>query len=216
MTTMTELARWRVGLRLVQRDLDLWPGGDSGEASDADDLGREAAARPPSLGTTLGGRFRLVATEDGIFVALPDGRYWPAGAGPLPAPRRDAEATGAAAEDAAAVATRVQECLSEILWYRWPRCPDHGTTPRPVAPGAPPDGDADSEPPDGPATWHCDAGPGHPVAPVGRLATALSPRGADPASHPAAMPDPPRPGSALGGDPDVTSEDATYEAADLS
>jgi hypothetical protein len=179
MTTTTELARWRVGLRLVQRDLDAWPGGDPDQRGEADDLDQAGTRRPQSLGTGLGGRFLLVTSEQGVFVALPDGRYWPGGAGPLPRLAGDPAAEPAAcAEDIAAVALRAQECLAEILWYRWPRCPEHATTLRPTAPGSPADdaddADAGGVPTADEAAWSCDAGPGHRVAPIGRLSVALS------------------------------------------
>jgi hypothetical protein len=88
-----DLATLRAALRVVQRDLDTEGPGP--------------------------GRLRLVGTETGVFVALPDGRFWPGGAGALPAAPDLAEAV-------AAVAEATQECLGEILWKVWPRCPDHG------------------------------------------------------------------------------------------
>jgi hypothetical protein len=176
MTTTTELARWRVGLRLLQRDLDAWPSHDPDQPGEADDLDQPGTRRSQSLGTSLGGRLLLVASEQGVFVALPDGRYWPGGAGPLPRPADDpATVSAAGADDTVAVALRVQECLAEILWYRWPRCPEHATTLRPTAPGSPAAADdARGVATEDEAAWSCDAGPGHLVAPIGRLSVTLS------------------------------------------
>jgi hypothetical protein len=147
MISSTELAGLRAALRLVQRDVDRYPRPDTrqGAPRETDDAD-EVLGLPGASG---GARFQLVGTEQGVFVALPDGRFWPAGAGPVPA-----GVAGAAA--VAAVAVRAQECLAEILWHSWPRCPDHDAVLRAQA------GDED-------AVWNCEAA-GHPVAAIGGLA----------------------------------------------
>lgn len=116
---------------------------------DSDGEGSDEAVRLSAFGN---GRCQLVGTEEGFFVALPDGRFWPAGAGPLPL-------GGEGPEAVVAVAVGVQESFAEILWFTWPRCPEHATTLR-------------AEACDGTATWRCDTDDGHDVAPIGRLAHA--------------------------------------------
>jgi hypothetical protein len=169
MTAVPDLTALRSALRAVQRDLD----GD--------------APTP--------GRLRLIGTEQGVFVALPDGRFWPAGGGPLPITDQSAAAV-------VAVAAAVQECLAEILWLAWPRCPEHDAVLRPerasstdpTDPTDPADPPGPTDPPGppgppGPAesagaarlvgnvgagepVWSCADGAGHHVAAVGRLARA--------------------------------------------
>ena len=156
MMTSTDLAGLRAALRLVQRDIDGFHRADGrgGVAQAADDDG--GASPPGAVGEA---RFHLVGTEQGVFVALPDGRFWPAGSGPLPAGAEKAAAV-------VAVATRAQECLAEILWHSWPRCPDHDGVLRAAA-----EGDD--------AVWRCDAAD-HQVARIGRLAESVPSRRSDP------------------------------------
>ncbi|OHV38162.1 MULTISPECIES: hypothetical protein [Pseudofrankia] len=185
MTPNSQLAGLRAALRLVQRDLDSHPG--DGPAIGADDTTRDVdlvgdgdgdgAGEAAGRLVTGSGRFQLVGTEQGFFVALPDGRFWPAGAGPLPLGAEGAEAV-------VAVAVGVQECFTEILWHAWPRCPRHAATLR---------AEAGDEVPAGEVTWRCYEDGSHDVAPVGRLAIAV-PRSsgapgpalaaASPATHP--------------------------------
>jgi hypothetical protein len=160
MTPTSQLAGLRAALRLVQRDVDSHPGADPGATTEDGFGGDEADGDPtrvvagrPAAGP---GRFRLVGTEQGFFVALPDGRFWLAGAGPLPLGVEGADAV-------VAVAVGVQECFAEILWHAWPRCPVHDTTLR-AEPRALPDE----------VIWCCDGGEGHDVAPVGRVGAAVS------------------------------------------
>jgi hypothetical protein len=145
MISSSELSGLRAALRLVQRDLDGYPRVETRDqpAEDGDD------AQLP-VGVPGVARLQLVGTEQGVFVALPDGQFWPAGAGPLPGGTQGAATV-------VAVATRVQECLAEILWHSWPRCPDHDAALRP-------EDCADD------AVWCCDDEAGHQVAPIGRLA----------------------------------------------
>jgi hypothetical protein len=183
MTPNSQLAGLRAALRLVQRDLDSHPGG--GPAIGADDTTRDVdldgdgAGEAAGLAVAGSGRFQLVGTEQGFFVALPDGRFWPAGAGPLPLGAEGAEAV-------VAVAMGVQECFTEILWHAWPRCPRHAATLRAEA-------EAEAEVPTGEVMWRCYEDGSHDVAPVGRL-TIAAPRSsgalgpafaaASPAPHP--------------------------------
>jgi hypothetical protein len=144
-----DLATLRAALRVVQRDLDTEEPGP--------------------------GRLRLVGTETGVFVALPDGRFWPGGAGALPSAPNLPEAV-------AAVAEATQECLGEILWKVWPLCPDHGTGMYVRA--------TESA---GPA-WACGLEGGHTAAAVGELrraAARVRPPGADGADDPEAAADTP-------------------------
>jgi hypothetical protein len=127
MSAGPDLATLRAALRAVQRDLD--------------------AERPSP------GRLQLIGTESGVFVALPDGRFWPGGMGALPDAPDLAEAV-------AAVAEATQECLGEILWKVWPLCPDHGVG-MSVHPGAEP-------------TWECGLDGGHPAAAIGELGRAAA------------------------------------------
>jgi len=135
MITGPDLATLRAALRAIQRDLDVEQPGT--------------------------GRLRLVGTEAGMFVALPDGRYWPG---------RAVVADGEFTETVARVAEAAQECLAEILWKTWPRCPEHETGLRV--------GRRDSGS-DGPA-WECALDGGHTVAVVGELGRAARPRAARP------------------------------------
>ncbi|MBL7497036.1 hypothetical protein [Frankia nepalensis] len=189
MISSVELAPLRAALRLVQRDLDA--GSPSGPGLDAEPgaEGLDAGGEAVVAGT---GRFRLVATEQGVFVALPDGRFWVGGAGALPlADPRGEHADSAAAT--VAVAMGAQECLSELLWHRWPRCPEHGATLR-------------AETADGEAVWCC--GVGHRVAAVGGLARAMTRPPASPGTGvPAAVQDE-RPGPDAAGAAGVDADGA--------
>jgi hypothetical protein len=129
MSTGPDLATLRAALRVVQRDLD---------------------AEEPGPG-----RLRLIGTETGVFVALPDGRFWPGGAGALPDAPDLAEAV-------AAVAEATQECLNEVLWKVWPLCPDHGVGMYVRA--------AESAGPE----WACGLDGGHTAAAVGELGRAAA------------------------------------------
>jgi hypothetical protein len=149
MISSSELASLRAALRLVQRDLDDYPRADPRDQPIEDGDEAPEAASPQGAA-----RLQLVGTEQGVFVALPDGRFWPAGAGPLPGGTEGAATV-------VAVAARAQECLAEILWHSWPRCPDHDAALRAEA------GEED-------AVWFCDADAGHEVAPIGHLAQAGS------------------------------------------
>ncbi|ONH31233.1 hypothetical protein [Pseudofrankia asymbiotica] len=182
MTPNSQLAGLRAALRLVQRDLDSHPGGGPAIGTDDDgtdgvDLDGDSLGEATGLAVAGSGRFQLVGTEQGFFVALPDGRFWPAGAGPLP--------LGAEGDEAVlAVALGVQECFGEILWHAWPHCPRHGTTLR-----------AEARDPADEVIWRCDADEGHDVAPVGHLAAAASRPSSTPsqtlaASSSAVQPDP--------------------------
>lgn len=149
MISSSDLANLRAALRLVQRDLDGYPRADARDQPTED--GDEA---PQTAGSPGAARLQLVGTEQGVFVALPDGRFWPAGAGPLPGGTEGAATV-------IAVAARAQECLAEILWHSWPPCPDHSAALRAEA--------GDEE-----AVWYCDADAGHEVAPIGQLTHAAS------------------------------------------
>ncbi|MDT3443796.1 MULTISPECIES: hypothetical protein [unclassified Pseudofrankia] len=159
MTPNNQLAGLRAALRLVQRDLDSHPGDGPAIGTDDDgtgglDLDGDGSGEATGLAVAGSSRFRLVGTEQGFFVALPDGRFWPAGAGPLP--------LGAEGDEAVlAVALGVQECFAEILWHAWPRCPRHGAALR-----------AEARTPADEVIWRCGADEGHDVAPVGHLAIA--------------------------------------------
>jgi hypothetical protein len=171
MSSSTGLAALRLALRLVQRDVDGYPPPNAGDDQDGARAGEALPTRPG--GAASGARLRLVGSELGVFVALPDGRFWAGGAGPLPTAAEGVEAL-------VAVAARVQECFAEILWHSWPRCPDHPTVLRAeaapanavagaapaAATGVAPSGAAGTEE----AVWRCDAEAGHTVAPVGSLA----------------------------------------------
>ncbi|WP_045876096.1 hypothetical protein [Pseudofrankia sp. DC12] len=158
MISSSELAGLRAALRLVQRDLDSHPRVETrNRPAEAEDQAGDEADGP--AGIPRAARLQLVGTEQGVFVALPDGRFWPAGAGPLPGGTQGGATV-------VAVAMRVQECLAEILWHSWPRCSDHDTALRPEA--------CDDD-----AVWCCDADVGHQVAAIGRLAqSGSSPLGA--------------------------------------